>query len=313
MKKSQLRKLIRESLIKELSSSNLAGYFSKITTEKPWGKSVDSGVRANLIGLALPAIEQTSINSKNIAELVSNLLILKDKFDTTDGKTLQQQSEEVQNAVEYLSNKGAITAFNEITDIDKAIAAALKAGADTLGGSTEKIYTASAFPDGMRDSDFYKKAVEDGYKFILKPYLNGRSAQTLPVGDDGFALNEESILKIQKINNYFKNLASKSKRSGIKPLYEQGFDDRLAKQMGMSDDEFEDQVASRDIEQPFPGDDELSIGYSKSSDLIDQLRQDYRNMSDEEIDEFSKEMILHFLDNTTAQATAKIYFGKRGI
>jgi hypothetical protein len=48
--------------------------------------------------------------------------------------------------------------------------------------------------------------------------------------------------------------------AGIKPLYEQpddleqlgstmakGFDDRLAQQMGMSNDEFEDQVASRDV------------------------------------------------------------------
>ena len=50
--------------------------------------------------------------------------------------------------------------------------------------------------------------------------------------------------------------------AGIKPLSEQpddlerlgstmakGFDDRLAQQMGMSNDEFEDQVASRDIGQ----------------------------------------------------------------
>ena len=200
VKNSQLRKLIRESLINELSASNIISYFSQLTSDRgPSGVQVDDNVRADLIGLALPAIEQTSISSNNISTLISNLLILKDEYDTTDGKSLQQQPEEVQTAVEYLSSKEASTAFNEITDIEKSIAAALKAGADTLGGSTEKIYTASAFPDGMRDSDFYKKAVEDGYKFILKPYLNGRSAQTLPVGDDGFTLEEMKKAQLRKL------------------------------------------------------------------------------------------------------------------
>ena len=97
------------------------------------------------------------------------------------------------------------------------------------------------------------------------------------------------------------------KLAGIKPLYEQGFDDRLAKQMGMSDDEFEDQVASRDIESPFPNpeDNDVSAGYRKASDLIDKLRQEYRSMSDEDLDDFSVEMIKHFLDNTEAKNYAK--------
>ena len=94
---------------------------------------------------------------------------------------------------------------------------------------------------------------------------------------------------------------------------EQSFDAGLANAMGMSDDEFEDQIASRDIEQPFPGDDELTIGHSKASDLIDKLRQDYRDMSDEDLDEFSREMLLHFIDNTAAQAAAKVYFARKGI
>ena len=52
---------------------------------------------------------------------------------------------------------------------------------------------------------------------------------------------------------------------------------------------------------------------NKASDLIDKLRGDYRGMSDEELDSFSKEMIEHFLDNTAAQAAAKVFFGKKGI
>ena len=181
-----LKKYLKEGkLIKE--APNLTGYFSDLTSDRgPSGVQVDDGVRADLIGLALPAIEQTSISSNNISTLISNLLILKDEYDTTDGMALQQQPEKVQMAVEYLSNKEALAAFNEIIDIEEAMEAALKIGANP----TEKIYTASAFPDGMSDSDFYKNAVEDGYKFILKPYLNGRSAQTLPVGSDGFMINK---------------------------------------------------------------------------------------------------------------------------
>tara|TARA_B100000902_G_scaffold339365_1_gene341541 strand:+ start:162 stop:497 length:336 start_codon:yes stop_codon:yes gene_type:complete len=98
-------------------------------------------------------------------------------------------------------------------------------------------------------------------------------------------------------------------------INEQGFDDRLANAMGMSDDEFEDQVASRDIGSPFPGTDEVSNGYKAASALKDELREiTYKKLSQEEIDTFSKEMVLHFLEgNTTAQAAAKIYFAKKGI
>ena len=108
----------------------------------------------------------------------------------------------------------------------------------------------------------------------------------------------------------------------IRETIKENFDDRLKAQMGMSDDEFEKNVTSRDIEphgDSFPQDtiDDLddidAAGYRRARDLIDKLRQNYRSMSDEEIDSFSKEMIEHFLDNTTAQAAAKIWFGKKGL
>ena len=91
-------------------------------------------------------------------------------------------------------------------------------------------------------------------------------------------------------------------------LKEQGFDDRLKAAGGFSDEEMDD-ITSRDVGSPFPGTD--SSGPSKASDLITKLRQDYRGMSDEELDDFSVEMIEHFLDNIAAQAAAKIWFGKR--
>ena len=96
-------------------------------------------------------------------------------------------------------------------------------------------------------------------------------------------------------------------------LNEQGFDDRLKTQMGMSDDEFEKNVTSRDIGSPFPGTDNVSPFTAKAKDYIETFRQEYRDMSDEGIDEFSKTIINHLLDNTAAQAAAKVYFGKKGI
>ena len=45
----------------------------------------------------------------------------------------------------------------------------------------------------------------------------------------------------------------------------------------------------------------------------DQLARTGKFESDEDLNEFSKEMMLHFIENTTAQAAAKIWFGKRGI
>ena len=36
-------------------------------------------------------------------------------------------------------------------------------------------------------------------------------------------------------------------------------------------------------------------------------------MSDDQLDEFSVEIIDHLLDNTAAQARAKVYFAKKGL
>ena len=103
----------------------------------------------------------------------------------------------------------------------------------------------------------------------------------------------------------------------LKPLYEQNFDSRLAQQMGMSDDEFEDQVASRDIGDTNPfmdDDDDRSPGAELASRTIEKLRQQYRGMSDQDMEDFSKEMVLHFLEGSTeAQSAAKVFFAKKGI
>ena len=119
-------------------------------------------------------------------------------------------------------------------------------------------------------------------------------------------LTEKNIMKLTDL----------IKESNI--LKEKNFDKRLAQQLGMSDDEFEDEIASRDIGDegsPFPGTDEVSNGYKAAVALIDELREiTYKKLSNEELDTFSKEMVLHFLEgNTTAQATAKVFFARKGL
>ena len=99
-------------------------------------------------------------------------------------------------------------------------------------------------------------------------------------------------------------------------INEQNFDQRLAQQMDMSDDEFEKNVASRDIEDKNPfmdDDDDRSPGVELASRTIEKLRQQYRGMSNDIMDDFSVEMIKHFLDNKEAQDAAKEYFAKKGL
>ena len=99
-----------------------------------------------------------------------------------------------------------------------------------------------------------------------------------------------------------------------KHLNEQSFDDRLKAAGGFSDEEFDD-ITSRDPGDPFPQDDIDYLddidtkGYKRARDLIEKLRKEYRDMSDKELDSFSVEMVLHFLDNTAAITAAKVHFG----
>ena len=118
-------------------------------------------------------------------------------------------------------------------------------------------------------------------------------------------LTEKNIMKLT-------DLIKEHNLVNLKPLKEQGFDDRLKTAGGFSDEEMDD-ITSRDIGSPFPGTDEVSNGYKAAVAFIDEFREiTYKKMSQEEIDTFSKEMVLHFLEgNTTAQATAKLWFGKK--
>ena len=169
-------------------SVKVASSLNKLTKTVGDIKMMNNNERSYLVGLALPAIEQTKEVSPKIKELVSNLLVLKNNFEK--GTALNLQSEEIKAAVDYLNSKAAVDALKLVTDIEEGMKAALAAGKKLQGGSAEKIYTATSFPDGLKDSEFYKKATADGWKFILKPYLGNRRGKSLPVGKDGFALDD---------------------------------------------------------------------------------------------------------------------------
>jgi len=174
--------------------------------------------------------------------------------------------------------------------------------------------------EGCEKSDHYYEDIKD----IVEDYEEDLGGDAIAMGADDardFSMQEEDV--DEGTCGYGKNgkIGNKpagpdmlqerfQKLAGIKPLYEQGFDAGLKAAGGFNDEEFDD-ITSRDVGSPFPGTD--SSGPSKASELIEKLREDYKSMSNEELDAFSKEMTEHFLDNTAAQAAAKVYFGKRNL
>jgi hypothetical protein len=88
------------------------------------------------------------------------------------------------------------------------------------------------------------------------------------------------------------------------------FDDRLKAAGGFSDEEFDD-ITSKDIGSSFPGPStDVGNGVIQAQELIKTLKNNYKNMSDRELDAFSVEMTKHFLDNLAARDEAKIYLAK---
>jgi len=96
----------------------------------------------------------------------------------------------------------------------------------------------------------------------------------------------------------------------------EGFDARMQAAGGFSDEEMGD-ITSRDIGDggsPFPGTDNVSPFTAKAKDYTEMFKKEYREMSDDGIDEFNKEIIEYLLNAfPSAQATAKVFFAKKGI
>jgi len=100
-------------------------------------------------------------------------------------------------------------------------------------------------------------------------------------------------------------------RDLIKEIIKENFDDRLKAKMGMSDDEFEKNVTSRDIGSPFPGE---PVKSTRASEIIDlYIKPTVKKLSDDELSKFNKEMTEYFLETIEGQAAAKIFFAKREI
>ena len=98
----------------------------------------------------------------------------------------------------------------------------------------------------------------------------------------------------------------------IRETIKENFDDKLKAQMGMSDNEFEKNVTSRDIGAPFPGTDKVSNGYKAARALIDELRYvTYKKLSDADMDDFTKEMVGHFMETTQGIAAAKVAMARK--
>jgi len=154
--------------------------------------------------------------------------------------------------------------------------------------------TPTSYDAVKQDDGFYLFTFPeaDEYEFRDLVDLLKRNGITT-IGADS-QLTEQKIMKLT-------DLIKESNLINLKPLKEQGFDDRLKSAMGMSDDEFEDKIASKDIEE------KGKKGAEEARKLIAKLREKtYRSFSDEDLDAFSKEMVLHFIDNPAAEAAVKM-------
>ena len=197
-----------KSLNEELDANKIKDSLKNLAKEKDlpgFGPTttVDDDVRSTLVGIILPSLEKANAPE----ELIKNLEILSNKYNTDQGVSLAQQPDEVKNAITYLTGDEAQKSVDQIGDIAGGHADALKPG-------TEKIYTADAFPDGLKDSDFYKKSVEDGWKFITKNSLTPdqeKIAKSLPTKSDGTPLKEkiQELSLDQKAKLYFMGLVRK--------------------------------------------------------------------------------------------------------
>ena len=102
-------------------------------------------------------------------------------------------------------------------------------------------------------------------------------------------------------------------RDLIKETIKENFDDRMQAAGGFSDEEMGD-ITSRDIGSSFPGTDNVSPFTAKAKDYTEMFKKEYREMSDDGIDEFNKEIIEYLLNAfPSAQATAKVFFAKKGL
>jgi len=287
-----------KSLNEELDANKIKDSLKNLAKEKDipgFGPTttVDGDVRSDLVGIILPSLEKANAPE----ELIKNLEILSNKYNTDQGVSLAQQPDEVKNAITYLTGDEAQKSVDQIGDIAGGHADALKPG-------TEKIYTADAFPDGLKDSDFYKKAVEDGWKFITKNSLTPdqeKIAKSLPTKSDGTPLKEriQKLSLDDKAKVYFMGLVRQGKIDKLPEDPKAAYIDMLYKDLanvGKDTDDDEDlRLEPEDDEYedgtPFYGDDDDLRLEPELDETRDEEDEDKEGEEEEE-DRFK----MNFLD-----------------
>tara|TARA_S200002703_G_scaffold157262_1_gene164680 strand:+ start:1962 stop:2453 length:492 start_codon:yes stop_codon:yes gene_type:complete len=127
---------------------------------------------------------------------------------------------------------------------------------------------------------------------VLGPYMSTPTNYNAVKQDDGFYLF--TFPDVDEIE--FRDLVNLLKRNGITTI---GADSQLTEKRIMK---------LADLIKPLHEQKEKgNKGYEAARELIAKLREKtYRSFSDEELDAFSKEMVLHFIDNPAAEAAVKM-------
>ena len=127
---------------------------------------------------------------------------------------------------------------------------------------------------------------------VLGPYMSTPTNYDAIKQDDGFYL----FTFPDADENEFRNLVDLLKRNGITTI---GADSQLTEKRIMK---------LADLIKPLHEEEEKGKkGAEAARKLIAKLREKtYRSFSDEDLDAFSKEMVLHLIDNPTAEAAVMV-------
>ena len=126
---------------------------------------------------------------------------------------------------------------------------------------------------------------------VLGPYMSTPTNYNAIKQDDGFYLF--TFPDADEIE--FRDLVDLLKRNGITTI---GADSQLTEKRIMK---------LADLIKPLYEEEEKGKkGYEEARKLITKLRDRYRKFSIDEINSFSKEMVLHFIDNPAAEAAVMI-------
>ena len=145
------------------------------------------------------------------------------------------------------------------------------------------------FALGIPESQ-YRRTTQD-----LGPYMSTPTNYNAVEQDDGFYL----FTFPDADENEFRNLVDLLKKNGITTI---GADSQLTEKRIMK---------LADLIRPLHEEEKGKKGAEAARKLIAKLREKtYRSFSDEDLDAFSKEMVLHLIDNPAAEAAVMMRSAK---